>query len=207
MTLRVRDAARRFGSRPVFDGLDLDVPAGTRLLLDGRNGAGKTTLLRCLAGTLTFTAGEASVAGHPAGSAQARRLTGVCLTPEQGLYGRLSGHDNLLLAARLRLAGPAARTAVARLETELEIEPFARVPTERCSAGMRARVTIARALLGDPALLLLDEPGRSLDVHARALLWAALDRRRDLTCVLVSHHPEDRDRCDRALSFPVHGER
>ncbi|MFC8849782.1 MULTISPECIES: ATP-binding cassette domain-containing protein [unclassified Micromonospora] len=201
--LSLRRASRWFGRHPVFTGLDLDVPAGTRLLVTGGNGSGKTTLLRCLAGALSLTVGEATVGGHPAGSLGANRALAACLNPEQGLYSRLSGHDNLLLAARLRLDRRAAVRAVGRLEDEFEIGPYARLPMERCSAGMRARVAVARALLGDPAALVLDEPGRSLDERARGLLWAALDRRPGLACVLVSHHREDRQRCQRNLTFPV----
>ncbi|GGM07348.1 MULTISPECIES: ABC transporter ATP-binding protein [Micromonospora] len=186
--LDLRQAARRFGRRWVFDGLDLSVPAGTQLFLSGPNGAGKTTLLRCLSGTLALSAGRATVAGHPVGSLAARRLTGVCLAPEQGLYGTLTARDNLALVARLRLPWRAARTAVARVEEELDITGYATVPAGRCSAGMRARVSIARALLGEPALLILDEPDRSLDEGSRERLWQALAHRTGTTCVIASHH-------------------
>ena len=202
--LQVHRASRRFGARPIFSGLDLDLPAGTRLLLAGPNGSGKTTMLRCLAGTLTLTSGQAAVAGHPAGSPEARRLSGVCLSPEQGVYGRLSGHDNLLFAARLRLPWRDAAAAVTRVEREFGVEGFAATRVEHCSAGMRARVSLARAFLGEPALLLLDEPGRSLDEHATAQLWAAIDRRPELTCVVASHRSGDRSRCHHVLDLPVH---
>ncbi|MCI4061277.1 ATP-binding cassette domain-containing protein [Micromonospora sp. R77] len=201
--LRLDGAGRTFRRRPVFSGLDLAVAPGTRLLLTGGNGAGKTTLLRCLAGTLALSAGRATVAGRPAGSPAARRLVGVALAPEQTLCGQLSGHDNLLLVARMRLSTREAARAVARVEEELGITDYARVPANQCSAGMRARISVARALLGDPPVVLLDEPGRSLDAAARALLWAALDRRPGLTCVFASHLAEDRARCDRALAMPV----
>ncbi|MFG1951207.1 ATP-binding cassette domain-containing protein [Micromonospora sp. NPDC048830] len=108
--LRLRHASRWFGRHPVFTGLDLDVPTGTRLLVTGGNGSGKTTLLRCLSGALSLTSGQATVGGHPAGSLAARRLLAACLSPEQGLYNRLSGRDNLLLAARRRWA-PRGRPA------------------------------------------------------------------------------------------------
>ncbi|SCL32363.1 ABC transporter [Micromonospora nigra] len=201
--LRLDGAGRAFGRRPVFSGLDLEVPPGTRLLLAGGNGAGKTTLLRCLAGTLALSTGRATIAGQSAGTPAARRLVGVALAPEQTLYGRLSGHDNLMLVARMRLPTRQAAAAVARVEDELAISEYARTPAQRCSAGMRARISVARALLGDPPVLLLDEPGRSLDAATRALFWAALDRRPGLTCVLASHLESDRARCDQTLPMPV----
>ncbi|MFJ6197301.1 ATP-binding cassette domain-containing protein [Micromonospora sp. NPDC092111] len=203
--LHLRQATRRFGRRAVFTALDLDVAAGDRLFLGGPNGSGKTTLLRCLSGTLTLSAGHATVAGHPVGSPAARRATGVCLAPEQGLYEKLSAHENIALVARLRLPRRAVRAAVAGIEEELDIAHYATVPVARCSAGMRARVSIARALVAEPALLLLDEPGRSLDGQARQQLWQAIDRRAELTCVVASHHADDRSRCQQQLTLATTG--
>ncbi|MEU7611376.1 ATP-binding cassette domain-containing protein [Micromonospora sp. NPDC049204] len=201
--LTIRRAQRRFGRRVIFTDLDLDVPVGARLFLGGNNGSGKTTLLRCLSGTLTLSAGQATVGGHQVGSLPARRLTAVCLAPEQGLYEQLSARENVTLVARLRLPRRAVRAAVARVEAELDVAGYATVPVQRCSAGMRARVSIARALVAEPALLLLDEPGRSLDETSRLLLWQALDRRPELTCVIASHLADDRDRCQSALTLPA----
>ncbi|MEU8261766.1 ABC transporter ATP-binding protein [Micromonospora sp. NPDC048999] len=201
--LRLIGAGRVFGRRSIFSGLDLEIAAGTRLLLSGGNGSGKTTLLRCLAGSLAFSAGQALIAGRPAGSPAARRLVGAALAPEQGLYGRLTGHDNLMLVARMRLPARKAAPAVAGLAREFGIDAYASVPVERCSAGMRARVVVARALLGDPAVVLLDEPGRSMDADGRKRVWSALARRPALTCVLASHLAEDRERCDRVLTMPA----
>jgi ABC-type multidrug transport system ATPase subunit len=203
--LAARGAARRFGDRVVFAGLDLDVAAGRRLLLLGPNGSGKTTLLRCAAGTLGLSAGSLLVAGRPAGSARSRAAVGLCLHPERGLHTALSGRDNLLLAARLRLPWRQAATAVDEVALELGVHEFGRLPVRICSAGMRARVSIARALLGAPDLVLLDEPTRSLDEEARGLLWAALDRRPALACVVASHQAEDRAHCDHTLTLPVRG--
>ncbi|WP_410818060.1 ATP-binding cassette domain-containing protein [Micromonospora sp. 050-3] len=201
--LAIRRAQRRFGRRVIFADLDLDVPVGARLFLGGSNGSGKTTLLRCLSGTLTLSAGQATVGGHPVGSLPARRLTGVCLAPEQGLYEKLSARENLALIARLRLPRRAVGPAVATMEQELDLTGYATLPMERCSAGMRARVSIARSLVAGPALLLLDEPGRSLDDRARLLLWEALGRRPEMTCVIASHDADDRRRCDSAVTLAV----
>ena len=202
--LRLRGAGRRFGRRRIFSGIDLDVPSGMRLLVSGGNGSGKTTLLRCLSGTLALTAGRATVSGLQVGSLAARHLVGVCLAADHGLYNTLSAHDNLMLVARLRLRRQGAARAVAQVERELDIEGFADVPVQHCSAGMRARVTIGRALIGEPAVLLLDEPSRSLDDQARGLLWAALDRRPEVACVIASHQDDDRLRCHGTLTLPVH---
>ncbi|WP_433228164.1 ABC transporter ATP-binding protein [Micromonospora sp. CA-248260] len=203
--LRLVRATRRFGLRSVFTDLDFEAAAGERVLLAGPNGSGKTTLLRCLSGTLALSAGQATVAGHPVGSPGARRATGVCLAPEQGLYEQLTAHQNITFIARLRLPRRAVRAAVGAIEEELGIARYASVPAARCSAGMRARISIARSLVAAPALLLLDEPGRSLDEEGRRLLWQTIDRRTELTCVVASHHADDGNRCQQRLTLAAVG--
>jgi ABC-2 type transport system ATP-binding protein len=200
--LHLRNAGRHFGERPVFSGLDLELDAGERLFLGGANGSGKTTLLRCLAGTLALTSGSLAVYGSPVGSRTGRAHVGVCLNPELALYPRLSGHDNLLFAARLRLPLRQVDDAVGAVEHELAITDFAARRVENYSSGMRARVAVARALLGKPSLLLLDEPTRSLDTEGCQRLWTALDHR-SVACVIASHSSSDWDRCHRALDLPV----
>ncbi|GLY22736.1 ABC transporter ATP-binding protein [Micromonospora sp. NBRC 101691] len=201
--LRVRHATRTFGRRPAFTDVSFEVPAGGRLLLAGGNGAGKTTLLRCLAGTLALSDGTAEIAGRAVGTLDARRMVGVCLAPERSLYEQLSARDNLLLVARLRLPARDASRAVDGLEDELGFGDVATVPVSVCSAGMRARVAVARAFLDDPALVLLDEPTRALDDDGRARVWAALERRPGLACVLASHHATDARNCHQVLTLPV----
>jgi len=200
--LEVRDAGRVFHRRQVFSGLELAVTGNESVMLDGANGSGKSTLLRCLAGTLELTTGSVHVQGWAAGSMQARADTGLCLHPESGLAQRISGHQNLLFAARLRLPPPQVADAVEGLEEELGLMPFRHQRVRHYSSGMRALVVIARALLGTPALLLLDEPTRSLDTEARQRVWAAMDRR-SAGVVIASHRETDRERCDRTFRMPV----
>lgn len=197
--VRVVDAGRRFGSQTVFSDVCFTLNPGERLHLRGANGSGKTTLLRCILGTVRLTSGSMEVAGRPPGSRGAR--VGACLNPEQSLYSTVSGHENLLFAARLWLPASAAARAVATIEEELELEQIARVRVDRCSAGMRARLSVARALLIEPSLVLLDEPTRSLDDASHALVWRALDARPALTTVIVSHRPEDGAHCGRSYDL------
>jgi ABC-type multidrug transport system ATPase subunit len=197
--LDVLDAQCTVAHHRVFTDLTFAVKAGERVQLTGPNGSGKTTVLRCIGGTMWLERGRISVSGSAAGSKRARTLTGLCVNPEQGLHLQMSGHDNLMFAGRLRMPAAQVATAVADVERELNIGPFAAKTAGHYSAGMRARVTVARALLGRPALLLMDEPTRSLDDEGRKLFWAALDRRPEAACLIATHLPDDRLRCDRTI--------
>jgi ABC-type multidrug transport system ATPase subunit len=203
--LEIDELCRRFGAHEVVRSLDLTAEPGQRIALRGPNGSGKTTVLRCIAGTLTPTDGRITVAAHPAGSLEARRMTGASFSQERSFYLRLSGYDNLVFFARLRAAGKReALRSVAELQEELELDTIARERVDRCSTGMIQQLSFARALLGEPRLLLLDEPTRSLDGDAVKRLWRALDRRKErLALVIATHRPEDLDRCERHVELPV----
>jgi len=190
--LRIDALNHRFGQHVVLSDLDLEAAAGEKIAIRGPNGSGKTTLLRCIAGTITATSGSIRIAGHDAGSLDARQLTGVSLSQERSFYLRLSGRENLLLFARLNGLGKrAAAKGVDELATELELSEIVAQRADRCSSGQLQQLAFARALVGNPELVLLDEPTRSLDVEARARLWSALGRRPRLAAVIATHLDED----------------
>jgi len=199
----VRGLVRGFREREVIRGLDLELPAGSRTGLVGPNGSGKTTLLRCIAGTLTPQAGEVLVGGEQAGTLAARRLVGTSLSQERSFYLRLSGRTNLRFFARLRhTRARDARRNVAELEEELELSEIASRRTDACSSGMLQQLAFARALLGRPSVVLLDEPTRSLDHDAITRIWGALDRRPEIAVLIATHLDDDLDRCDSRVEFP-----
>jgi ABC-type multidrug transport system ATPase subunit len=158
--LAVRGAARRFGSRDALAATELEVRAGETVALVGPNGAGKSTLLALLAGALEPTSGRVERRGE----------TRVGWVPQRpALYGRLSARENLELFARLE--GEAKpREAAARLLAAFGL-PDDRQASGSLSVGNRQRLNLALALLGDPEVLLLDEPTASLDPAQRARLW------------------------------------
>jgi len=189
--LQIEHLHRRFGGREILRGLSVTGWPGDRIAVLGANGTGKTTLLRCIAGTVTPTDGTISIEGHPAGSFEARRSIGVSLSQERSFYMRLSGLANLRLFARLQGLSPQrARSRVTDVVAELQLAEIAAQRCDRCSTGQLQQLSFARALLGEPALLLLDEPTRSLDEAANRRLWAALERR-PLTCVICATHVHD----------------
>jgi ABC-2 type transport system ATP-binding protein len=202
--LRVERLSREFRDHKVLDGLDLGLEPGQRLAVTGANGSGKTTLLRCIAGSLTPTSGEVIVGHHAAGSREARALTGVSLAQERSFYLRLTGRANLRFYSRLRIASRrAAYRQVDALEEELVLRDIVVERCDRCSTGMMQQLAFARALLGDPRLLLLDEPTRSLDEAATERLWAALDRRPQLAVLIATHREDDIQRCNSQLELTL----
>lgn len=202
VVLDVQGVGHRFGRQEVLDDLTFSLRAGERVAFRGPNGAGKTTALRCIAGTIRSQRGTISIAGSRAGSPVALRFVGASLSEERSFYLRMTGRHNLEFFASLRFGLRDARGAVKRIVEELEIDAIARTRVDRCSSGMIQQLALARALLGDPSLLLLDEPMRSLDDAARERAWAALDARPGAAVVLVTHSEEEAGRCQGVITFP-----
>ncbi len=173
--VRLVDVARRRGERLVLRDLTLDLPAGGTLALLGPNGAGKSTLLRVLAGLMRPSAGECRVLDRvlPAQRAALRGRVGY-LAHEPMLYRDLTVRENLEHRARL-LRAP--RERVGELLEATELTARAAFPVHALSRGLTQRTSAAAALLGDPELLLLDEPLANLDPHASARLDALLAAR------------------------------
>jgi heme exporter protein A len=178
---------RRYGERVALAGVTLTVPAGARVAVLGPNGAGKSTLLRVLAGLLRPHAGAVRLLGHELpGEAWAVRGRVGLLGHDPLLYRELTARENLRFHARLHGVGDE------RVETALEavgMLPRAGDRVGELSRGMVQRIAAARALLHDPAVLLLDEPFANLDPAATALLEPLLAGRPDRTVVFTSHDP------------------
>ena len=180
MSLRARGVTRSFAGRGVLAGVELDVPAGTLALLEGANGAGKTTLLRVFATVVRPDSGHAEVDGHDVvrAGARVRERIGVAFVNERSLFWRLTGLENLQLFARTR--GVARREVGRQIDVlldELALGDVAPRPVADLSAGQRQRLIVARAGLGDPRALLVDEPLRGLDADGIAAVLGFLRRR------------------------------
>jgi heme exporter protein A len=179
---------RRFGERVALAGVSVRVEAGQTLAVLGGNGAGKTTLLRVLAGLLRPHGGTARVldASLPGERWKLPGRVGY-LGHEPLLYRELSGRENLRYQARLH-GVRAAR--VEELLVAVGMERRADDPLRELSRGMVQRLAVARAVLHEPALLLLDEPRASLDPAGAELLEPLIGRPSGRTRVLVSHDVE-----------------
>jgi heme exporter protein A len=183
---------RDYGERTALEGIGLELARGETLLVLGPNGAGKTTLLRILATLLRPSSGRVRALGCSLPD-EAWKLRGRIgfLGHEPLLYRELSGRENLRFHARLH--GIRGETGEARIEQLLAAVGMERRAEQRVgelSAGMRQRLAIARCVLHEPELLLLDEPDSNLDAEGRELVRALIGPGGERTRVIVSHDPE-----------------
>jgi len=182
------------GGKVVLPSLGLHVERGCVTGLLGPSGSGKSTLMRAIVGVQRVESGSIAVLGLPAGSPALRSRVGY-VTQAPSVYGGLTVRENLVYFARI-LGAPSQRVAEAVAAVGLEGEEEHVV--ERLSGGQRARVPLATALLGDPELLVLDEPTVGLDPVLRRDIWDTFHAlaARGVTLLVSSHVMDEADRCD-----------
>ncbi len=193
----IRHLVVRRGGEPVIGDLSLAVPAGGITGLLGPSGCGKSTLMRAIVGVQRVAGGEVTVLGMPAGTPALRRRVGY-VTQAPSVYGDLTVRENLVHFARL-LGVPLADADRAMATVGLADRPGQRV--DRMSGGQQTRVSLAVALLGEPPLLVLDEPTVGLDPVLRRDLWATFRSLADAgaTILVSSHVMDEAAECDLLL--------
>lgn len=200
---RVFGGRRRAPEVVALAGVDLSVPVGEVHGLLGPNGAGKTTLCKILSTVLLPTSGQAVVAGHDvvADTAAVRRLIGIVFGGERGLYTRLTARQNVAFWASLYgMRGRALRHRVDELVARIGLAERANQRVEGFSRGMKQRLHLARGLVGDPRVVLLDEPTTGMDpVAAREFRTLVTELRAEGRTVLLTTHDmaEAEALCDR----------
>ena len=196
MSLEVRGLHAGYGRLPVLHGIDLDAADGELVAVIGANGAGKTTLLRTLSGLLTATAGTVRLGGADVTGLGPERLAraGLAHVPENRLvFPSLSVDDNLVLGGYTRRRGPAAERRQAReraLALFPRLEPRMRQAAGTLSGGEQQMLAIARGLMAQPRVLVLDEPSVGLAPRLVGEIFSALGRLRDdgLSLVVVEQN-------------------
>ncbi|WP_243746469.1 ATP-binding cassette domain-containing protein [Zavarzinia compransoris] len=202
--LKVSTLSRHYGGRRALDGVDLQVAPGEIVALLGPNGAGKTTLFRIVEGLIPADGGTVTVAGIEVARRPAAALAALGIVfQETTLDLDLTVAENLRYYAALRGIARGTRAAAAQQAlVRLGLEERAGSRARELSGGLRRRVELARALIGTPRLLLLDEPSDALDPASRIALRAEIDRLRHLTgcgVLWATHLVEEVGNADRVV--------
>jgi lipooligosaccharide transport system ATP-binding protein len=207
--IRLRGLVKHFGPIKAVDGFDLDVPFGRCVGLLGPNGAGKSTTMKALTAQVIPDAGELEVLGFrlPEDSKQARALMGV--VPQlDNLDVSLTVEQNLLVFVHLyRVPRADRQEAIDRALDLANLRERRKTKVDQLSGGMRRRLLIARALLHQPRLMLLDEPTIGLDPQVRQGLWALIDRMRSegVSILMSTHYIEEAERLCDEVTIMSHG--
>ena len=202
--IHARGLTKRFGTFTAVDAIDFDVAPGEAFGFLGPNGAGKTTAMRMIGCVSPPTAGELVVLGlDPRSDGPAIRARIGAVPQQDTLDAELTVRENLLIYARYfdLPRREAARRADALLDF-VQLTERANDLVEPLSGGMKRRLTVARSLINEPSLLLLDEPTTGLDPQARHLVWDRLYRlkQRGVTLVLTTHYMDEAEQlCDRLV--------
>jgi lipooligosaccharide transport system ATP-binding protein len=202
--IRARGLVKRFGDFTAVDGIDVEVRKGEAFGFLGPNGAGKSSTMRMIGCVSPPTAGELRILGlDPLRDGPAiRARLGVC--PQQdNLDPELSVRENLTTYARyFGIPRRVARERAAELMEFVQLAERANSKVDPLSGGMKRRLTIARALVNEPDIVLLDEPTTGLDPQARHLVWERLFRlkQQGVTLVLTTHYMDEAEQlCDRLV--------
>jgi sodium transport system ATP-binding protein len=189
--IQAENLSKHFGATQAVNGLSLTVPDGKITGLLGPNGSGKSTTMRMLAGLLCPDVGRVLVNGVDVALAGAEARSHLGVVPDtRGLYTRLTARENIAYFGELRgMKHTQVATRIHQLAKELDFEDLLDRRTEGFSQGQRVKVTIARAMIGDPTNLMLDEPSNGLDVMStRALREFLLRQREEGKAILLSTH-------------------
>ncbi|MEU5425477.1 ATP-binding cassette domain-containing protein [Streptomyces olivoreticuli] len=202
--VEVRGLVKHFGATKALDGVDLDVREGTVLGVLGPNGAGKTTLVRALSTLIRPDAGTARVAGYDVLTQprQLRRVIGLT-----GQYAsvdeKLSGFENLYMIGRLLdLSRKDARRRAEAMLERFSLTEAAKRPAMQYSGGMRRRLDLAASMIGQPAVLYLDEPTTGLDPRTRNEVWEEVQRMvaEGATVLLTTQYMEEAEQLAQELT-------
>jgi lipooligosaccharide transport system ATP-binding protein len=202
--VHARGLRKRFGALEAVRGIDIDVWAGEVFGFLGPNGAGKSSTMRMIGCVSPRSDGELQVLGMDPDVDGPRIRARLGVVPQQdNLDVELSVRDNLQIYGRyFGMSRAAARTKAAELLDFVQLIDRAADPVEQLSGGMKRRLTIARSLVNDPELMLLDEPTTGLDPQARHLLWDRLFRlkQQGVTLIITTHYMDEAEQlCDRLV--------
>ena len=202
--VRARELSKSFGAFDAVRGVDIEVEQGEAFGFLGPNGAGKSTTVRMIACVSPRTGGDLSVLGLDPLTDGPRIRSRLGVVPQEDwLDTELTVRENLHIYGRyFGMSWPQVRAKATELLEFVQLTDRAGHQVEQLSGGMKRRLTIARSLVNDPELLLLDEPTTGLDPQARHLLWDRLSRLKasGVTLILTTHYMDEAEQlCDRLV--------
>jgi lipooligosaccharide transport system ATP-binding protein len=202
--IRAKALTKTYGDTIAVDGIDFEVRTGEAFGLLGPNGAGKSTTMRMLTTTLQRTSGELTILDKDPNDFGPQIRAHLGVVPQQdNLDGELTVSENLLAYGRyFGLPRSYLRGKVDELLAFAQLEEKRDAKVEALSGGMKRRLTIARGLVNEPEILMLDEPTTGLDPQARHILWDRLFRLREqgVTLIITTHYMDEAEQlCDRLI--------
>ncbi|WP_309080537.1 ABC transporter ATP-binding protein [Zhihengliuella sp.] len=202
--IRARGLTKRYGDFTAVDGISFEVPAGESFGLLGPNGAGKSTTMRMIGGVSQRTSGELEIMGlDPEAQGPLVRAHLGVVPQQDNLDEELRVRDNLIVYGRyFGLDRRYLRAKADQLLDFAQLTDKANARVDDLSGGMKRRLTIARSLINEPQMLLLDEPTTGLDPQARHVLWDRLFRLKEqgVTLILTTHYMDEAEQlCDRLI--------
>lgn len=208
--LSVRDLSKTYNGSRKFQALsdvNFDIKCGEVIVIIGPNGAGKSTLLNCIAGAIDPTTGTLSIyEGQQINRfSELQKYMGVCFQ-ENVLIGQLTVRENFHLFGSFRgISKQQIEESISFFSETLQLDEMLDQRAENLSGGQKRKLCIALSLLGNPPLVIMDEPTAAVDVQARQLIWKTLSSLRDTTCVITSHALEEAEACSSRLFIMSYG--
>ena len=204
LVIRAKGLRKTYGDFVAVAGIDFEVKRGEAFGLLGPNGAGKSTTMRMITSTLQRTSGELQILGKDPDKSGPEIRAHLGVVPQQdNLDRQLTVWENILVYGRyFGLSRKFLKVKIEELLAFAQLEDKRNVKSEELSGGMKRRLTIARGLVNEPEILLLDEPTTGLDPQARHVLWDRLFRLKELgvTLVLTTHYMDEAEQlCDRLI--------
>ena len=204
LPVRARALTTRYRDFVAVNAIEFEVEAGRFVGLLGPNGAGKSTTMRMLYQVTPPSSGELTLFGLQSGIESRRIKQRLGVVPQiDNLDEELNVERNLLLHARMNgISGPEAQRRAGEVLRLVDLGERAKHAVQELSGGMKRRLTLARGLMNDPELFILDEPTTGLDPHVRLTLWSVLDtlRERGMTLLMSTHYMDEAERlCDELL--------
>lgn len=200
-TITANNIIKRFGTEEVLSGVDVSLDKGEILGVLGPSGAGKTTLVKCLLGTLKLDGGEVRIQGTHMPNLTIMDRIGY-MAQQDALYEDLTGLQNLVFFAQLK--GMKKRAATEQAHALLKLVELDRDENKKVvnySGGMKRRLSLTAALIGDPDVIVLDEPTVGIDPVLRELFWEEFRRLQSLgrSIIVTTHVMDEAEKCDRLI--------